>query len=341
MASGDSGILAAMNTTRRTFAPALCALACLLLLAGTAAAAGPAVPDRSAAYRFTTLDWPGATGDVAGAINGINDLGDVVGVFDDAAANYHGYVRYAGRPGLSALDYPGARSTYLIGISNLRMISGTFVDAGGSQHGFTYRAGRFTRLDVPGAGTAGTGFEFGDGLGTSAFGINDLGQVVGQYADASGVGHGYIERARRYVTLDNPAQGSLPGGFTGGTGLVRINDAGTVAGNYSTSAAPADTHPFLYRNGAFATVPPPLGGQFTEMLGLSNTGDASGVSFTDPNTGEGLGFLYDRGRLSTVRAPQAGPAGFTTVAQPNSLGLLVGEYLDASYRQHGYIALPR
>ena len=57
--------------------------------------------------------------------------------------------------------------------------------------------------------------------------------------------------------------------------------------------------------------------------------------------GSGLGFLYDRGRLSTVRAPQAGPAGFTTVAQPNGLGIIVGEYLDAGYRQHGYLALPR
>jgi hypothetical protein len=332
-------MLAGMNMTMRALAPALCALACLVL-AGPAAAAGP-VPDRSDSYRFTTVDWPGASGDVAGAVNGINDLGDLVGVYDDDSANYHGYVRYTGRPGLSALDYPGARSTYLIGISNLRMISGTYVDTAGLQHGFTYRAGRFTRLDVPGAGTAGTGFEFGDGLGTSGFGINDLGQVAGQYADAGGVGHGYIARGGRYTTLDNPAQGSLPGGFTGGTGLVRINDAGTIGGNYSTSAAPPDTHPFLHRNGTFTTIPPPPGGQFTELLGLSNTGVASGVSFTDPNVGSGLGFLYDRGRLSTIRAPQAGPAGFTTVAQPNSLGFLVGEYLDADYRQHGYVALPR
>jgi hypothetical protein len=334
-----SAILAGMNTTRRVLAPAMCALACLTL-GGSAAAADP-VPDRSSAYRFTTVDWPAASGDVSGAINGINDLGDLVGVYDDDSANYHGYVRYTGRPGLSALDYPGARSTYLIGISNLRTISGTYVDTAGLQHGFTYRAGRFTRLDVPGAGTAGTGFEFGDGLGTSGFGINDLGQVAGQYADAGGVGHGYIARGGRYVTLDSPAQGSLPGGFTGGTGLVRINDAGTIAGNYSTSAAPADTHPFLDRNGTITTVAPPPGGRFTEMLGLSNTGVASGVSFTDPDIGSGLGFLYDRGRLSTIRAPQAGPAGFTTVAQPNSLGFLVGEYLDADYRQHGYLALPR
>jgi uncharacterized membrane protein len=321
------------------FAVALCAGA---VLAAPAPAAPSATPvDRSASYRYRTIDWIGPVGSLS-AVNAINELGDIVGTFDDANLRFHGLVGRADGTGLHELNFPGASQTVLAGISNLRVISGTYVDAGGLQHAFTYRNGTFTSIDAPGAGTVGTGFEFGDGLGTSGFGVDDLGRTVGQYADTQGVGHGFVRRNGRITTLDHPGQGPLPGGFAGGTGLVRINDLGEIAGNYSTSPAPEDTHPFLYRHGRFTDVPPIAGAGFTEFLGLSNTGVGSGVYFTDPlNSLAGAGFIYARGRLSSIRVPKAAPEGFSTVAQPNAQGVIVGEYLGADLMQHGYVGTPK
>jgi hypothetical protein len=51
-------------------------------------------------------------------------------------------------------------------------IVGFFYDPQGIQHGFLRRAGTFTTIDYPGA------------AGTSAESINDIGQVVGFWADA-------------------------------------------------------------------------------------------------------------------------------------------------------------
>ena len=59
-------------------------------------------------------------------------------------------------------------------------------------------AENFTPIDVPG------------GTGTRAFGINNLGQVVGRYDDANGIAQGFLRRANgRYVTI------SAPGGVNG------------------------------------------------------------------------------------------------------------------------------
>ena len=54
------------------------------------------------------------------------------------------------------------------------------LDSFGALHGFLLNNGSFTSLDVPGA------------AGTVAFGINDHGQIVGGYTDASLQIHGFL-----------------------------------------------------------------------------------------------------------------------------------------------------
>jgi hypothetical protein len=68
-------------------------------------------------------------------------------------------------------------------------ITGTYIDASGVAHGFVRAAnGTMTPFDAPGAGTAGTSLF----PGTAAVSINDLGDITGTYADASGVLHGFV-----------------------------------------------------------------------------------------------------------------------------------------------------
>ncbi len=60
---------------------------------------------------------------------------------------------------------------------------GAYLDSRGHLHGFLRNAaGVYFSIDYPELGT----------LGTWAFGLNDAGQIVGQYLDASGHRHAYL-----------------------------------------------------------------------------------------------------------------------------------------------------
>ena len=85
-----------------------------------------------------------------------------------------GYVR-AGT--VTAIDYPGARSTSAIGISGNNIV-GFYVDSSG-QHSFLYNGTSYAKLDYPGA------------TGTYAEGINGN-NIVGNYYDSFGNVHGFL-----------------------------------------------------------------------------------------------------------------------------------------------------
>src|SRR5438034_1048014 len=68
----------------------------------------------------------------------------------------------------------------------------------------------FTTIDVPG------------GFKTDAVGINNAGQIVGEFRDATGAGHGFLDTAGTFTTID------VPGAFR--TSASGINDAGQIVG---------------------------------------------------------------------------------------------------------------
>jgi uncharacterized membrane protein len=88
---------------------------------------------------YTTLDVPGATFTVA---RGINDSGQIVGVYgddpadiyyDDAGPGYHGFLPDNGN--YTTLDVPGSAGTRAYGINASGQIVGAYLDGGG-RHGF-------------------------------------------------------------------------------------------------------------------------------------------------------------------------------------------------------------
>lgn len=118
-------------------------------------------------YSFTTIDVPGALLTFA---TGINDGGQIVGIFQDALGNDHGFLDSGGS--FTTIDVPGAipGTTFVSGINDSGQIVGSFTSAPGAlSHGFLYSGGSFSTIDVPGA-IPGT---------TSVSGINDSGQIVG------------------------------------------------------------------------------------------------------------------------------------------------------------------
>ncbi|WP_295680886.1 hypothetical protein [uncultured Nevskia sp.] len=315
-------------------------LAALLSL-GTLPLAAASITDVSNNYVYTTVDMPGAASITA--VNGLNDFGRFVGVYDDAAGNYHAFQGRIGVASLVKVDYPGAVQTFLISIANDGAMAGTWFDTGGAQHGFVLRNGRYTSIDIPQAAAKTTAkFELGAGLGSSVYGLNTLGDVVGQYADKRSVGHGFRLRSGIVETIDAPDAGNGPGFDLGGTNVVRISEDGTMAGYYQ-QLKPAlrigfGRHGFVLRGGRFEIVDAPQA-VFTQVLGLSNDGCVTGVYATLASLTLGRGFVYCGGRYSRILHPD----GFTStsVASRNVSGVLSGEYAGADNRTHGFIAMPK
>src|SRR5260221_11799209 len=89
------------------------------------------------------------------------------------------------------------------------------------------------------------------GDGTLASGINDTGQIVGTYADASGV-HGFLLSGGSYTTLDAP----LAPQYTISQG---INGPGQIVGVFlNHHLHHALLHGFLCNKSAYTPPHPPL-----------------------------------------------------------------------------------
>ena len=101
-----------------------CAFAAWVLLVGLT---GPA----QAQYTYTALDVPGATATYG---YGINDAGQIVGIYRDDVGIYHG-ILWDVDGSYTTLDVPGAYQTVAYGIDASGQIVGVYVDAGGG-HGF-------------------------------------------------------------------------------------------------------------------------------------------------------------------------------------------------------------
>jgi probable HAF family extracellular repeat protein len=201
-----------------------------------------------AAGMFTLLDVPGATYTQA---FGINNHGQIVGVYGDASTPQQGFLydggvftplsvtvawgindagqivgTTSGPDGklvgalddggvLTILDVPGSTQTVAHGINNASKIVGSYNDSRGVGHGFLYTAGAFTTIDVPGAAA------------TEAYGINDADQIVGVYYDANRKQHGFLatpDTIPPVITVSaNPETLRPPNGQ-----LVTVTVSGTI-----------------------------------------------------------------------------------------------------------------
>lgn len=232
---------------------------------------------------FTTIDYPDA---VATAALGINSQGDIVGQFTadtsgDAAA-IHGFLLHQGS--FTALTFPGRLGMIAQRINDAGQITGCNHDHDmvDSMHGFLYKDGNWRETDMGMSmgtgllpdGSLAVGFynysttsghayltaggneiylDFPFAGGTAAWDINPSGEIVGQYADAAKVTHGFlvipsafdptfgitpvtgVAPSYQFITLDYP-------GATY-TQAVGINAHGHIVGSYRDAAG--TQHAFL------------------------------------------------------------------------------------------------
>lgn len=115
--------------------------------------------------KFTAVNIAGAT---ATEVLGINDYGDIVGVYQlPGPLNFHGFLRHNGE--FTTIDSPQAQfGTTAFAINRAGTIIGSYDDA----HGFIYSAGKYRTLDAPQLQ--------GEPPNTQLNGINNLGWIAGQ-----------------------------------------------------------------------------------------------------------------------------------------------------------------
>jgi probable HAF family extracellular repeat protein len=135
----------------------------------------------AASYTFTTIDVPGATLTEA---YGVNAAGQIVGRFNDATGERHGFLKDGAT--FTTIDVPGATLTEAYGINAAGQIVGQFHDAMGHLHSFLKDGATFTTIDVPPGPPSG---------GTEPFAINMVGEIVGVFDD--GPNHGFVATPHR------------------------------------------------------------------------------------------------------------------------------------------------
>ena len=215
--------------------------------------------------KFTQVEYPGSGYAV---LYGVNDDETVVGIYTDENGVAHGFSQTSDET-ITKIDYPDSFATYATGINNDSVITGFYGSA--PFHGYTLSNGSYSSFDYPTVTTGGWTCPYGindsgdivgyyriyssgayesfsliDGTYATlnfpeatatkqAGGINNLGTIVGDYADSEGGGHGFLYSNETYTSFDYP-DATL-------TSLNGINTAGLLVGTYY--GTDGKTHGFL------------------------------------------------------------------------------------------------
>jgi probable HAF family extracellular repeat protein len=237
---------------------------------------------------YTTFNDDGAGGTQP---RGINKKGYITGIDNVQSGNIAEYVPYVRSPDGTITDVTmdGTPLNYLAqGINKKGVFTGSYLDMSGNIFGYTGKNAQYQNgITLPGITTT----------AVAGRGINDRGDIVGWYADASGVQHGFLLSGGTATTIDNPG---------GTTNLEGINNKGEISGLYTDTSA--NRHGFTYdiQSKTFTELTVP-NATFVEAWGLNDKGvvavDGAGAS------GVFVGYLYcpranDCPRAAGARSPQ-------------------------------------
>ena len=299
--------------------------------------------------------------------------GVAAGAYQDANGMFHAYLYpYNGAAnaslpgGFTELPYTHAQAT---GLAGGRQVVGFTADAAGATHGFlaTYTPGRRVGVSVQTIATL--AFPTQGVTVTQALGVNDAGEVVGQYTDASGVTHGFIYKNGAYQSVDYA--GATPDGQPAtATTINGVNNTGEIVGFYvaangntigftatpsSTTTATPQAVPTLPATvssaGAltaaqytFQPVISPHDPTFTQLLGVN---DAFTIAGYDGSGQTVNGMLHPNKGFVLTAAARRAPSRFVMENYPGSVQTQVvaidnagdtgGFWIDAKGVNHGFI----
>jgi probable HAF family extracellular repeat protein len=238
-------------------------LVLVLLVAVATAAVAPVT------FTFKTESFPGAT-DLE--IFGVNNSQVGVGSYQDAQGVRHGFMASGQR--LTKIDDPNGVTTYCFAINNLGAIVGYYVTSTFVGQAFLYQNGSFTDIGP---------------TGSQALGINDNGDITGNFGDANGV-HGFLLKGGTFTTIDVPGAS-----FTLGGG---INNAGIMTEVWLDSEGNAASSVYTGTKFILANVP---GAESSSAGAISNSNDIV-YSWEDSNDGY-HGAVYHAGKFYNFDDP--------------------------------------
>jgi probable HAF family extracellular repeat protein len=254
-----------------------------------------------AAYKFTVVDIPlhftflGQQRDDIVRLTDINNKGQLIGN-DFAGDGFFIDKKHRATEIRCPSDVSDNNSTTVSAINNAGQVVGSCSDGGFVRD----RNGNIAIINFPGA------------VNTVAYGINDLGEVVGQYGNSpftepTGIArfHGFVWRNGVYTTIDAPFSDAVH------TALLGINNAGQIIGTYlhhrpgSSDINDYDSEvAFLYDSGNFTPLEFP-GAQISFCCGaqtfpmdINNLGQVVGSSYD--SDGKPQFFLYDDGKYFVI-----------------------------------------
>ncbi|MFI5897052.1 hypothetical protein ACIA5D_43865 [Actinoplanes sp. NPDC051513] len=264
--------------------------------------------------RYTAFDVP--FGQSGGDGAAINNPGQVAGGYRDPATDcLRGFLRT--RNGAFArIDAPAANggSTQPMRINDRGVIVGSYRADPSCQDAVPARGfvrdqhGRYTTIHIAGA------------VRTQATGVNNRGQVVGDYLNPDGSVHGYRFDRGRVTTIDGPAG-------AGQVSVLDINDRGQMVGVYADAAGAP--HGFLLTGGIYTTIDMP-GVTYTFPFAINDRGQIAGFT-TDalpvPTATDVHGFVLGDGAGGPVTRIDVPGAVIGTVALDiNDAGTVAGMY---------------
>jgi hypothetical protein len=212
--------------------------------------------------------------------SGMDNAGDVAGIWLDTDGRTHGFLRLADGK-ITEINDPSASDvknagTAVEGISaDGRVIVGAYYDSKLAPHGFLLEGGQFTTYDVPGA--AGTEVTF-----------YDHGTFGGYYVSSAGALFGFYVKSGTLHTVAAPGEANPPAGS--GTELVGISADGTLFGDVFPAGQPI--YAFSLADGTYSTIRDPNQVGATDLDGTAVTS----ASTTGVTAG---GYTYTKG-TSTV-----------------------------------------
>lgn len=298
--------------------------------------AGPVGTVTAGGYAFSNFQGPGSgTGAGAGTnMNGIANGGAAVGFGIDNNGNFTNFVRN-----------PDGTFTTINGLATGALANGinNAGDIVGVQNGQAFlipHGGSVTPISIPGASSS------------AAFGINDKGNIVGQYGVGAQTPGFYLgSNSGTPVRIDAPAgadtvnvqgvnnSGQVVGFYVGNDGQdhgFQANIASAVKGQITGTAIGDPTLP---------TIPGEPGATFvfSQILGVNDKGIAVGY-YGDSTTSQ-HGFLYNlsTGAYTFLDDPSEGfdnGVEVTQITGINNLGQITGFYSDSSGVFHGFVADP-
>jgi probable HAF family extracellular repeat protein len=176
----------------------------------------------------------------------------------------------------------------------------------------------YTTFDVPLA------------LDTEPLGINDSGQIVGQYRDSGGL-HSFLFSNGTFTPINDPSA-------TSSTLANGINNSGQIVGIYNPDNF--DVPGFLYDPTSnvfppYFTLHDPSANQGTVPRGINNARQIVG-HYLD-STGD-HGFLLSAGNYATLDDPMGARGTFANGI--NDAGQIVGFYQDSGNKLHGFLYNP-